>query len=186
MDTLIEQFWGAGLIQFGRFEDVPFKIQFELLPSYPDIWSNLLDRLIKLVDITRYERLLAPADSLPLGTLLSYSANIPLVYSKGTGRDGVYDLLGAYDVGHPALFVSNVWAGTEKTYPALIQKAGRVGLELDKALVIMTYGDNHPSDTPIQSLFRFEDVVKTLHDAHKLPIGQMNAVLEWIARYPKI
>lgn len=186
MDILIEQFWRAGLIQFGRFEDVPFKIQFELLPSYPDIWSNLLDRLMKTVDTTRYERLLAPADSLPLGTVLAYSANIPLVYSKGTGRDGVYDLLGAYDVGHPALFVANVWTGTEKTYPALIQKAGRVGLELDKALVIMTYGEIELMDINIQSLFRFKDVVMTLHDAHKLPMGQVDAVLEWIARPPKI
>lgn len=186
MDTLIEQFWRAGLIQFGRFEDVPFKIQFELLPSYPDIWSNLLDRLMKLADITQYERLLAPADSLPLGTVLSYSTNIPLVYSKGTVREGVYDLLGAYDVGHPALFVANVWAGGDKTYPALIQKAGRVGLELDKALVIMTYGENHSSNMPIHTLFRFEDVVMMLYFAHKLPMGQVDAVLEWIARPPKI
>lgn len=182
MDTLIEQFWGAGLIQFGRFEDVPFKIQFELLPSYPDVLSHVVDRLMKMVDTTRYERLLAPADSLPLGTLIAHLANIPLVYSKGTGRDGVYDLLGAYDVGHPALFVANVWANGDKTYPALMQKASRVGLELDKALVIMTYGENHPLDTPIQSLFRFEDVVMTLHDVHKLPMGQVDAVLEWITQ----
>ncbi len=183
MDALIEQFWRAGLIQFGRFEDVPFKIQFELLPSYPDVLAHVVDRLMKMVDTTRYERLLAPADSVPLGTLIAHLANIPLVYSKGTGRDGVYDLLGAYDVGHPALFVANVWAKDDTTYPALIQKARQVGLELDRSLVIMTYGDNHPSDIPIHPLFRFEDVVMTLHDAQKLPIGQVDAVLAWINQH---
>jgi hypothetical protein len=183
MDTLIEQFWGAGLIQFGRFEGVPFKLQFDLLPSYPDLWAGLIDRLRQQLDMTRYERLLTPADSVSLGTLLSYATNIPLVYSKGTGREGVYDLLGAYDVGHPALFVANIWTDNEPTYLALMQKARRVGLEVNTALVIMTYGKTISPDAHIHHLFRFEDVVMMLHHAQKLPIGQVNAVLEWIAQH---
>lgn len=182
MDELIEQFWHAGLIQFGRFGDIPFKLQFELLPSYPDIWSNLLQRLIQLVDITRYERFLAPSDSVPLGTMLSYRTNIPLVYSKGTGREGVYDLLGAYDIGHPTLLVANVWANAEPSYAPLIHKAGRVGLELRAALVIMTYGEPHSPDVTIHRLFRLEDVITMLCDARKLPTGQVEAVLKWVAQ----
>ncbi|MDX2078654.1 MAG: hypothetical protein SFZ02_19640 [bacterium] len=177
MDALIEQFWGAGLIQFGRFEDVPFKIQFELLPSYPDIWANLLDRLIPKADLTRYERLLAPADSVPLGTLLSYMANVPLVYSKGTSRDGVHDLLGAYDVGHPALFVANTW---QQSHEVVIHKAQKVGLEIDVAWVLITYGKIDATNMTIHSLFKLEDVMIELHTAGKLPIGQVDAVLAWI------
>ncbi len=181
MDTIIEQFWGAGLIQFGRFEDVPFKIQLELLPSYPDIWSGLLDRFIPRAHLTRYERLLAPSDSVPFGTMLSYMVNIPLVYSKGTHRDGVHDLLGAYDVGHPALLVANTW---QPSHEALIHKAQKVGLEIDTAWVLMTYGKPQAPHLNIQSLFHLEDVLKHLHETKKLPTGQVDAVLAWITTHP--
>jgi len=181
MDALIEQFWGAGLIQFGRFDEdgVPFKIVFDLLPSYPDIWSNVLERLILLADVNRYERLLASSEALPLGTLLSFLANVPLVYSRGTGREGVYDLLGAYDVGHPALFVANTW---QNSHEGLIHKAKKVGLEIHTAWVLMTTGKvtaNMPNLT-IHSLFRLEDVMLDLHTAKKLPTGQVDAVLAWL------
>jgi hypothetical protein len=179
MDALIEQFWGAGLIQFGRFEDVPFKIQFELLPSYPDIWANLFDRLMPKADLTRYERLLAPADSVPLGTILSYLANVPLVYSKGTSREGVHDLLGAYDVGHPALFIANTW---QQSHEALIHKAQKVGLEIDVAWVIISYRKAIIPNIKIHNLFKLEDVLFELHSAQKLPTGQVDAVLEWLEK----
>lgn len=177
MDKLIEQFWGAGLIQFGRFEDVPFKIQLELLPSYPDIWSGLLERFIAHAHLTRYERLLAPADSAPFGTMLSYMVNIPLVYSKGTHRDGVHDLAGAYDVGHPTLLIANTW---QLSHESLIHKAQKVGLEIDTAWVLMSCGKPKASDITIHGLFRLEDVVMMLHEAGKLPSGQVDEVLAWI------
>jgi hypothetical protein len=179
MDTLIEQFWDAGLIQFGRFDadGVPFKLSFDLLPSYPDIWVTLLERFMPQADISRYERLLAPADSVPLGTLVSFSGNVPLVYSRGTAREGVHDLLGAYDVGHPALFVANTW---QASHEALIHKAQKVGLDIHTAWVLMTIGKAQSHNIAIHSLFKLEDVVLDLHSAKKLPTGQVDVVLAWL------
>lgn len=169
---MIHDLLDTGLIQFGLFgvDERPMQLNFHLLPSYPDILAQLADRAAATIAESEYDHLVCDRDSLPFGVAVNQRTNIPLVYSLGTDKPGVYDLVGAYDVGHPALLLANTWY---EGLSALIEKAGRVGLEIVATRVIASNGD-------IPSLIDLPQMVETLRRDGFLPSGQADAVQQWL------
>lgn len=167
---MIHDLLDTGLIQFGLFgeDERPIQLNFHLLPSYPDVLAQLADRAAATISEGEYDHLVCDRDSLPFGVAVSQRTAIPLVYS--TGQPGVYDLVGAYDVGHPALLLANTW---HKGLSALIEKAGRVGLDIVTTRVIASNGD-------IPSLIDLPEMVETLRQDGFLPSGQADAVQQWL------
>lgn len=181
--TLQTKLLEAGLLQFGRFDGIPFRLSLDLLPSYPDILQLVVQAGAPLVRGNSVDHLVCTVDSVPLGIALSISTDTPLVYSRGTEKPAVYDLVGAYDVGHPALLVCNVWSGDGYTLH-LIEKAKKVGLEINTVLTLLDIRDEVVEGLNIHSLLRLGDVIETLQATGQLPQGQANAVLEWLQHPP--
>jgi hypothetical protein len=107
-----------------------------------------------------------------IGVLLSISTHIPLVYSRGRGEVPVHDLVGAYDVGHPAVLL--VGETGEKTLQ-LIQSCGRVGLEVQQVIAVVgeTANDTFP---PVLPVLEFSSMLAELTDAGLLPPHQAQAM----------
>jgi hypothetical protein len=112
----------------------------------------------------------------PLGVALALKTGIPLVYSKGGEREPVHDLIGAYDIGHPAVFVTNV-AGNV-TYTPLLTSARRVGLDVQSMVAVIDLGIG--TALPVAGLLRLSHVVNSLVERGMLPQGQATAVNMWI------
>ncbi|GAB4519126.1 MAG: hypothetical protein OHK0046_27670 [Anaerolineae bacterium] len=177
---VIDDLLQAGLLQFGLFGDsVPFLISLELLPSYPDILARLVDLAVQQVDMGRYDRLVCTVDAVPFGVAVSVKTGIPLVYSRGTNQSGVRDLVGAYDVGHPALLLCNVWAGDGYTLD-LIDKARKVGLEIDTAVALLDMRNMPVDAVLLRPILRFNETVAHLAEIGRIPAGQAAAVQAWI------
>ena len=171
----------TGLLQFGSFDDsVPFRLSLEMLPSYPDVLHMIVAQSKSLLDAGKVNRLLSTSDAVPFGVGLSLEMNIPLVYSRGSTDAAVYDLVGAYDIGHPALLLTNVLYG-QHVLSEFILKAGQAGLELHTVLAIVDMGITQISDTMRRiSLLRLPDMVNHLVETHQLPRLQAQAVQSWI------
>ena len=179
--NLIDSFVEAGLLQFGRFgaNGIPFELNLQLLPAYPGILRNIAEQAHTLFEEVRFDRLVCAFDSTPFGVALSLQSDIPLVYSRGSDLSGVYDLVGAYDVGHPALLLVNVWEDNSDVHQ-LVGKARHVGLEIDTVLTIVDYGIKSPNGLSVWSLLYLAEAVVRLVDAGRLPPGQGRAVLDWL------
>jgi hypothetical protein len=173
IDALVEN----GLLQFGRFEDgddfKPYSLNLHLLPAYPDVLRHSAAEIAgRIQDI---DRIVCEADSVPLGVAVSLQSGIPLIYSNGRNESGVYDLVGAYDVGHPAVLVVNILDDTEHLR-RLIKKARGVGLEIK--MVVAIIGIRIFDDVPTQSLLNLATVIRLLVDSGDLAAAQGNSVLE--------
>ena len=135
----------SGLIQFGAFPRqgsiVPFDLSLALIGSYPDLLRDLANNAAERLAGITVTRLLATSEAIPLGVALSLRLNVPLVYSKGTGTSPVDDLVGAYDIGHPALLITNS-VGFDQSIAALVKGAyNREKLERLRALYLEKYAD---------------------------------------------
>ena len=172
---MIDNFLKAGLLQFGVFgkQETPFKLNFQLLPSYPHILQEIAQKTLPVVQ--GMDRLLCEASAVPLGVAISLASNIPLVYSLGTDQAGVYDLIGAYDVGHPAALILHQW--DDAKHPALIEKAARVGLEIKHIVTLFDFGQ--PADYEITPIFNFETVIRDLAARGVIPQMQADTVIAW-------
>jgi hypothetical protein len=128
----------TGLVQFGLFgeEEALYKVHPQLLPSYPDVLTVFASQA-KAYLPANIDRLLCLPDSLPFGVALSLETQIPLVYSLGTKAAGVHDLIGAYDVGHPACLLLNTWPD-DATVQGVIHKAEAVGLQIEAVMVLFS------------------------------------------------
>jgi len=140
-----------GLVQFGHFFDsdhtfVPFKINLNWMVSYPDVLRaaafNVQDHFSRRGEsIKQFERILCPFDTLPVATLVSDATGIPIVYSRNRGESVIEDLVGAYDINHPTLLLSNSNI-TETNLGELCRHAYRVGLHVNFELVLVeSYSD---------------------------------------------
>lgn len=178
--SLIDRLLERGLVQFGLFgpDEVPIKINANLLQSYPDVMRALAEAAAPIAQAS--DHLLATYEALPFGMAVSLQADVPLVYSRGTDLPGVHDLVGAYDVGHPAVMVCNVW-DVSPDVNTLIEKAARVGLEVHTLLPVFDMGNPSPGDTVVRSLVHIPDMVDRLTAAGRLPEGQGRVVRDWLA-----
>ncbi|MDX1995198.1 MAG: hypothetical protein SF029_22640 [bacterium] len=180
MSELADLLLDAGLVQFGWFEDgVPLRLALHLLPSYPDILQNAAAQAAQQLDLTRFDRLLCPVDSLPFALALSLHSGIPLVYSQNSEEAPVYDLVGAYDVGHPVLIVATSFSGSSAV-EALIQKGRRVGLEVEAVVLMLDDSAGVVQGVERFSLLDLLSLVKKAVERGRIPAGQGNIVLEWL------
>jgi orotate phosphoribosyltransferase len=183
-DKLLTMLVENGLLQFGRFERegrvAPILLNLELLPSYPETLEYISEQAAEKTG-SGFERIVCTAESLPLGIAISLKTNIPLVYSRGKGESPVYDLVGAYDVGHPAILVMN----TLQSVPDVqhfISRAKQVGLHIQQVFAVTDVGKNQGGDSEIsiQVLMPLSEMIGALDQQGYIPQGQANAVRDWM------
>jgi orotate phosphoribosyltransferase len=182
MNKLLDQLLETGLLQFGRFNNgqasLPFQFHLEMLPAYPGVLKYITQAFQHRLDLTAIEHFVATSDAIPLGIALSLQTSIPLAYSSAKNP---HQFVGAYDIGHPALLITNVVDNTQKL-SQLAQKASQVGLEVQSLAAIVDVDLHHrfPLNMPVQALFQLSDVIEKLAQAKRLPDGQAQTVLDWI------
>ena len=180
MPDLTTMLLDAGLLQFGRFAGVngwePYQLNLQWLPSYPAILRQMADESQPLIG--QVDHLLSTASALPLGLALSLCHGLPLVYSRGNGDAPVFDLVGAYDIGHPALLVverSRDLVGIEP----LVERARSVGLEIQNALVIVDEGALPLYNLNVSALVYLPALIDPLVARGRLPEGHGAVLRDW-------
>lgn len=173
----------TGLLQFGRFQQdagfVPFRSGFEQLPAYPDVLKMTAREIAGLINISP-DRILVPAEALPLGVAVSLHSDIPLVYSRGQGESPAHDLVGAYNSGHTTVVLLN-FLETWNSIDLLRQNVQHVGLILRAVIALVDLGVDHVrSDVPFYPLLRLPTVVDDLSAQQYLSKGQAEAIHQWI------
>ncbi|MBC7870933.1 MAG: hypothetical protein H7Y09_08850 [Chitinophagaceae bacterium] len=179
MNKLTSMLLEAGLMQFGLFDmTYPMKINLELLPSYPDILKYVALEANRLIAPLKVDQLVCRSDSMPFAVALGMTAEISVVYSRGSNDIAVHDLVGAYDVGHPAVLIVNSWQddATNATFK-LIADARRVGLEISTIMALLDFGVAAPENVRVISLLNLQSAVAEMVEYGKLPKGQGQAVL---------
>lgn len=169
----------TGLIQYGLFAQAgavkPFQHQLGMLASYPELLRAAAHQLA--AQVYGADRLLCTRDSLPLAVAVALETNIPLVISGEDGSTGPRDLVGAFDIGHPAALI----ALTLDDVPIpLLGHAHRFGLEVCRICALL---EAEPRALPIaaSALIRLPELTSRLVAGKRLPAGQGRAVLDWLA-----
>lgn len=155
----------AGLIQFGRFDggNISLKLTLELLPSYPYVLQALADGISRLISTTSMpvERIVCTSDAFALGVAVSLKMGLPLVYSRGREQSPVYDLAGAYDVGHPAaLLTSTIDLHSNGDLEHFRHRAATVGLNIIKTVGIVSF--NVAKEYDSHTLINIPELVESL------------------------
>lgn len=184
MTTLAGLLLDAGLIQFGWFasasEIVPFAPDLDMLASYPAILSQIVTEAQAVLSEVQVTRLLCPLPALPFGVAYSLSSGIPLVYSRGESQQAVFDLIGAYDIGHATLLLTNTFAG--EPLP-LISEARRVGLDVHTVVPILEVRPApRRADLKVLPLLRLADVVREAVDGGRISRDHALAALDWLSK----
>ncbi|MBK8026063.1 MAG: hypothetical protein IPK19_32925 [Chloroflexi bacterium] len=186
-ETLSQHLLDAALILFGEFHTressdsrQPFALQLEMLASYPAALQNAAQATAKLLqEGPRPERLLCVPEALPLATLVSQYADLPLVYLDRQGREA--SLVGAYDIGHPTLLITNHQA--PGALHGLIQSARRVGLEVAGIVTLVGWGSSGNCEgVPVWRVLTLEEVIAAAEDQDILPRQHADLVRAWIAQ----
>jgi hypothetical protein len=191
MNALASLLLDAGLIQFGWFrrggdaggaDPVPFALELEMLASYPVVLRAVVEAAQARMSSIPATRLLCPADSLPFGVACAAQSGIPLVYSRGSSDAPVFDLVGAYDIGHVTLLLANT---PESAPPGLAAGARRVGLDVRALLPILAvHVSPAPGDVAVFPLLRLADVVRECAAEGRLAPKHAQAVLDWLEAPP--
>lgn len=171
----------CGLIQFGRFDhQQPYQLHLELLPSYPDVLNEMVAQAVPLVG-KGVDHLVCVSDALPFGTAMSLKTEIPLVYSRGmlTGAP-VDNLVGAYDIGHPALLVTNNLRDLERI-SHLIRQAHQVGLETNCILTLVDEGIAAYPDLETVAILKLGSLLDQLEATGRLAPGHCRVVRDWLS-----
>jgi hypothetical protein len=183
LDKLLPLLLENGLLQFGRFERdgnvVPLLVNWDMLPAYPETLHYIVELVSSNIPVD-VERLVCTADSVPLGVGVSLHSQIPLVYSRGKGQDPVHDLVGAYDVGHPALLLTNALSSATHTQQFITQ-AKKVGLHIQQVIAISDVGNAHADDA-MKALIPFAEMLAWLEGRGQITQGQAQAVYGWHAK----
>lgn len=178
LTTLLVQ---TGLIQFGSFilagQERPVLFSLDMLPSYPDVLRAVTDALAPFV--AGVDHLVCTPEAIPVAVALSLHTGVPLVYSRGRGEEPVNDLVGAYDIGHPAVLITTVY-GVDSDVNRLAASAGRVGLDVRQIVAVVGVATER-RDSPIHALIRLADVVTELESSGVIPAGQAEAVRQWLS-----
>jgi hypothetical protein len=128
------------------------------------------------------DRLVSTSDSLPIAIALSLRTGIPVVYSWGDNQAPTHDLIGAYDIGHPALLVVNTLGDIDRI-ESLVSRAQRVGLEINHILSVIDFEQiEFILGLQVQSLINMTQAVDYLAGSKQLPDGHVQWVLSWLNR----
>ncbi len=180
MNNLIQLLMENGLLQFGWFEPggTPFRSKLDMLPAYPEALAEIITAAKPYT--AGMNRLVCTTEALPFGVGLSLATHIPLVYSRGSTEAPSHDLVGAYDIGHPALLLVNT-LDDSPNIARLVMNARSIGLQVHHMLSILDIGGvPMPVEVTTQALLTLSDVVNTLVGAERLPAGHAQAVLSWL------
>ena len=167
-----------GILQVGLFvtdtgHTMPYRLRLEMLPAYPGLLEELSRQATQFIADMTFDRIVADYDVMALGVLLSVGTGIPLVYSQGRGAAPVHDLVGAYDVGHPAiLFIGEYSAATSQ----LIRNCQRVGLQIEQVVALVGHEDQI-GDISVKPLVDFGMMLEELTEKGLLPKPQAEAIL---------
>ncbi len=139
---IAQQLLETGILQFGLFvennQKHHYRLRLEMLSAYPQLLQTVAYRGVQsLMGVSPFDRLVAHPDTIPLATAISLNLSTSLVYSRGRGQLPVHDLVGAYDVGHPACLVVNTITDDLNDFIAQAQK---VGLEIHTILEVVSTG----------------------------------------------
>ncbi|MGQ9887731.1 MAG: hypothetical protein ACUVSX_04490 [Aggregatilineales bacterium] len=169
----------AGLVQFGWYtpNGQPYRLHLSMLPSYPDILRQAAAQLAQAV--RGADRLLAAADSIPLGVAVSLHTRIPLVYIQ-QGSSVAHTFVGAYDIGHPTVLIVNDLSDWD-TIVDLARSARQVGLEIKSVVaLIICRAPNSAHELAASGIVSLENLTTTMADNGKLPSHHAQAVLAWL------
>lgn len=179
MASLIKLLLETGILQFGQFFEhntiVPIQVNVSFLPSYPDVLTLIAQLAAEQVINLNPERLVATADSLPFGIAVSLKTNIPLIYIQNNDPNAVSGLIGAYDIGHPAVLLTNLLHQPQ----ALLLQANRVGLDIKSIISIFSLGGKK-DDEDEYALLHLPEIIEALAHNHTIPQGQAETVLTWL------
>ncbi|HYO88556.1 MAG TPA: hypothetical protein VER79_07895 [Candidatus Limnocylindrales bacterium] len=177
--SLERALYDVGLLQYGLFDHAggvrPFQHQLAMLASYPDLLREAARGISGCVH--GVDRLLCREDSVPLAVALALEAGLPLVIARGNGSAGPSDLVGAFDIGHPAALVALT---LDDVSPVLLGNAHSFGLEVQFACALLEIRPLSPS-IPAQALMCLPDVTARLVADKHLPAGLGRAVTAWLA-----
>jgi hypothetical protein len=179
-ETLLEALLMAGIIQFGYFideqrgEPAPFRLQFELLPAYPRLLDQAADVVAGPLKPMDLHRLVCDQHSLALAVCVSQKLDIPLVYNQGNG------IVGAYDVGHPAALIANVYSvDVVETLATVKSRAERTGLKLVSE--IYAIGLSRPKSPTAQCVISInEDLLERWVSQRWITAHQQLVIAEWL------
>lgn len=161
----------CGLLQFGLFGDDPLAWNVDMLPSFPDLLGDLA--CLSQAYVKGVDRLLAAPGAMVWGSAVALRCDLPLVYCRGE------QLIGAYDIGHPTLLLG---AGLDcaSDLRQLARRAGRVGLEVRGAHLLLGPGCGDLDDLPTTALFDLPHMVGQLVAEGALPPGHGECVRRWL------
>lgn len=172
----------TGLLQVGMFANgtgtKPYRLCLDMLPAYPALCSAVAQRVTEQLPEEPFDRLLAHSECAVLGGLVSARSGISLVYSRGKGEVPVHDLVGAYDVGHPACLLVNYMSVDVEPF---MEKAQRVGLEIHTIVEVMHTGYVPAVHQRLISAYRLNEVIRALQHSGNIPDGQAQQILTYIA-----
>jgi hypothetical protein len=179
--TLVEALIENGLLQFGQFqvdgEMHPVAIKLDLLASYPDALKLIRDKFLTHVPRVRFDRILCPLDALPLAVAVELELQIPVVYSRKRSEAAVFDLVGAYDIGHPTLVIANY---ADSDLMTLIDQAERVGLRLSVVWTVIELAQVIP-DVETHCLLTLNAILDDPSVQSRFARGQIDAVRAWLS-----
>lgn len=167
--ALANGLYEAGLIQFGRFAQpdgmfAPMQFQLGMLASYPPLLHAIATEFTPLVEGA--DRLLCRAKTLPLGVAVALQTGIPLVYSAEGGQETVFDLVGAYDIGHKTAYLTYT-SDLDNHDEQLIAAARRVGLEVSAVYALIE--TRYDAEYPFASVLRLAECITMWVEQGMLP-----------------
>lgn len=181
MNALTTALLETGLVQFGEFATSagfrPFQTSLEMIASYPDVLQLAASEAASRLPDTEF--LLAAPDAVTLAVVVGMERKLPVVFSRGCGESPVYDLVGAYDIGHAAVLIAGA-SNEPEQLRQLAEGARRVGLGVHTVLVVVETAPVVLPDSEVIALVRLPEVARRLADAGRLPAGQARAVAEWL------
>ncbi len=179
--TLVEALITNGLLQFGQFQingtTQPFTVRLDLLASYPDVLRFVRDQFLRCATPVPFDRILCPLDALPIAIAVSLELQIPVVYSRGNSESTVFDLVGAYDIGHPTLIIAN---HADANLMKLIAQAACVGLQLSVVWTVIELASAMASDIDTLCLVRLRTILDDPFVQSWVAPGQIDAVKAWL------
>jgi hypothetical protein len=180
--TLAEALITNGLLQFGQFQVdgaiQPVSVKLDLLASYPDVLKLIRASLLSNPLQVSIDRILCPIDTLPIAVAVGLELEIPVVYSRRSSEAAVFDLVGAYDIGHPTLVIANY---ADSSLMSLIAQAERVGL---RSAAVWTVIELVPWNAPgvnMHSLLSLNAILDDPFVHSEVAPGQIEAVRAWLS-----
>jgi hypothetical protein len=182
---IIGLLYDYGLLQFGQFFDesgnaTPLRLNLHILPAYPAVLKRLVEAVVDALS-SHVDRLVCPADSVPLAVTSAVKTGIPLVYSQGSAHAPAFDLIGAYDVGHPAALLINTLESADDVRH-LIGACSRVGLRVKTTVSVVTLQEIDLPGIDVFSLVPLTGMLDYLVDSNRLPVGQAALVARYLER----